>query len=636
MKIQHKKIIFELYKADDWLTASQIATFVGASIRSVKNYVSEINFLYKNCIISSRNGYKLKDNNIVNEINIIERIPQENDERVNYIIKKILLQNDNAKLEIDDLAEDIYVSNTTVMRIIDSAKKLCHNFNLELSVQKNIVHLVGPERNKRKLMKHIYISEFGSNKISIQTMEKLFPTYNLAVLRGIIHEICKKHKYYINGYSYDYLLLDTLITLDRIKNNHPNQKNTKDINEFDIAESKVAKEIIYQLEKRFNVSFDSNEISAYTSILVSYLMKIDYKNLTVDGVKRIIGDECVSLVETLLKIANEYYFINANNPDFYVKFAIHIYNLLYRAETNFISNNPITTVIKKNSPLLFDCAVRMSEMIYSLKNYRINEDEIAYIAIHIGSALEAEENSNRKLTAVLIFPQYYNFHLLLEDRIAKDFNEHLVINDVYTSISEMKSNRKKYDLIISTIPIEYEDGEFVEIGSFYTPNDYQKIYDKISNIKKKQKKEILLEQLISISSPTLFAKDLPIHNKKEILEYINEEMYKNGYCSKDYIYDVLNREEASSTKFGNIAVPHGIELDCKRTGLFALLSNKGIEWDDGIVNIVIFLAINKNDNSVFRNVYDNLIVMLLDNKVVNEVLKSEDYYEFIERIVNEF
>ena len=637
MKIQHKKIIQELYKANGWMTSNDLSSLIGVSVRSIKSYISEINFLYKNCIKSSRKGYRLKENTVLKAIEEENKIPLENDERVLFLTKRMLQDEEDKPILIDDLSDELYISNAVLFKVLKQARELCDQFNIEISLSNNLVSLIGKEEDKRKLMKHIYLIGFGTNKLSMNILQKLFVDYDVVVVRSILHETCKKYKYYINGYSFDYLILDTLITLNRIKNNHSGTKDFKEIIQHNTNEFALAQEIIYKFEKIFQVYFNSFEVASYTSILVSYLMKLDYKTITNEDLTQLVGKKCINLVDSILKVVSDYYFVQIKESDFYIKFVIHIYNLLYRTQTQLISNNPITGTIKRNNPLLFDCGVKIADVIHSATGCQINEDEIAYIAIHIGAALDSKENLSKKIQTILIFPQYYNFHLMLEERIHHDFEKDINIINVLTSAAELTEQPKKYNLIISAIPVNSIKNDYVvEINSFYTPKDCQKIRKMIDRIRKDQKRSVLLEQLVSISSPDLFIKNGFMHDKDSVLHYINNVMVEKGFSDNDYLDDVYKREEASSTNFGNIAVPHGISLNCQKTGLFIYISERGIQWDDSIDNIVIFISINQTDTEIFRNVYDNLIVLLLDNKVVTDVVKCKDYYDFIDIIIQSF
>ena len=75
-------------------TSSEVANALSMSVRSVKNYVKEINSLYsQKIILSSRNGYLI--NSLISPALLMEdsdeKIPQTWDERAYFIIKQLIL-----------------------------------------------------------------------------------------------------------------------------------------------------------------------------------------------------------------------------------------------------------------------------------------------------------------------------------------------------------------------------------------------------------------------------------------------------------------------------------------------------------------------------------------------------------------
>ena len=96
---------------------------------------------------------------------------------------------------------------------------------------------------------------------------------------------------------------------------------------------------------------------------------------------------------------------------------------------------------------------------------------------------------------------------------------------------------------------------------------------------------------------------------------------------------VEERERHSSTAFGRLAVPHAMELNAQKTGIGIMLNEKGVEWEGQTVSLILLFAINKEDRSMFHEVFDNLIVLLLENQNLDRVLQSTDYESFLESIM---
>lgn len=100
-----------------------------------------------------------------------------------------------------------------------------------------------------------------------------------------------------------------------------------------------------------------------------------------------------------------------------------------------------------------------------------------------------------------------------------------------------------------------------------------------------------------------------------------------------FMAEVEDREAHSSTAFGRLAVPHSLKMEASRTGMYILLSDKPITWGEHMVNVVLLFAINRQDRELFHEIFDNLIVLLLEYQSLEKVLGSGSYAEFIESIL---
>ena len=80
-------------------------------------------------------------------------------------------------------------------------------------------------------------------------------------------------------------------------------------------------------------------------------------------------------------------------------------------------------------------------------------------------------------------------------------------------------------------------------------------------------------------------------------------------------------------------MPHSLKMEASRTGMYILLSDKPITWGEHMVNVVLLFAINRQDRELFHEIFDNLIVLLLEYQSLEKVLGSGSYAEFIESIL---
>ncbi len=633
----YKDIIIDtLMQQDNYITAVMLANLVNCSVRTVKKSISDINKDQQRLIITSQKGYKLNKDQSGN----IERkqhvCPQTSNDRAIYILKTILQSGIKSQaFDIYDFSEKLFVSEATIKRALIIARNMCESYNLELNLTGEVISIKGIESNKRKLMSSFYYKEFEKKDLSLSAIQKVFVDYDIEWIKNVIIEKCKSHHYYVNGYTLINLVLDVVISLDRIKNNFAQEEPAiyDDIN-INIREKVLAKTIIDEFEKRYNITVNEFELNSLTLLLISHLLKIDYKKLDYDNLDQIIGRECKDLVDEILKHAQEYCLLNIDDKELYTRFALHISNLLLRAKIHNFNKYPLTETIKSDCPLLFDCAVSISKIITDKTGLEIIEDEIAYIALHIGSLLDLDSKTINKLKVVLLFPQYYDFFSRIEKKLLSQFGNEIEIVNVITYQDDIVG-QSNIDLIISTVPINMHNHKNVlVVNSLLMDKDYELISKRIDAIKKKRKKEFILEQLIAISNPSLFEKNVMFENKKEIINYMVTKMVDQGYVDQGYEKGVLHREELSSTAFGYVAVPHSMELNANKTGMYIMLYNKPVMWGEKPVQVILLFTINKDEIQLFRSVFDDIVVLLMEMENLLKVTQTNSYTEFLGKIMS--
>ena len=209
MKKKEQELLNYLSEFNKPIRSAEIANALDISVRSVKNYVHNINSLYgKNIILSSRNGYEL---NLQNNYSLVltnssQQIPQTLEERSFFIIKQLVL-NHSAHIEIFDLCDSLCVSYSTVKSIISKMNKTYSSYDLEFYCEHDCVRIKGDEINKRKLLSYVINEESKSSIMNVNVLKDNFASIDVEKLQNIIFTTFKKYNYYwLNRYIGDLLI----------------------------------------------------------------------------------------------------------------------------------------------------------------------------------------------------------------------------------------------------------------------------------------------------------------------------------------------------------------------------------------------------------------------------------------------
>lgn len=642
MKEVQKEIINVLVGSDNSIISQQLADQIAVSKRTIKGNIKEINEKYPQLISSSTHGYvidKKRAMQILSE-NKKTAIPQSPKERMDYILKKLLLTNTIHKegyIDVYDLSDELIVSDATIYKDLVRINKRLEKYDLKILTSKGNIELIGTENHKRKAISDLYFTEIKKSGISIQSVQAIFTEYNVEKISDIVLEVSKRYHYFVNQYSMLNIVTYIIIGVDRIKNKfyHDISEDYDPINSIgNLRENMLVKEIAQKLEALYDFRYNDIELKELKLQIIGNLLSSDYKNLKKEDIEELIGEETVQLVTAMLKNVKNYYYFNEEDIDFFRKFSLHINNLLIRLRANYTNKNPMTDHIKYSSPLLFDCAVQMSNTILNMTGFKVSDDEIAYIALHIGTMIEEEENFKNKFKAAIIFPEYYDLASKLVEKIEKKFPEIIIVN-IYTEIEDFdKKQTNHLDLVLSTIPTNNSIKNIVMINPLFTDSDVRILQQRVSFLKNDREKKRMRKLLLKITDKSFFIRNPSFRDQESIIKHMSDHFLQHDIVSANFKKDILKREQLSSTAFGNLSVPHSIQMDANKTMLYIAIFDKPINWGKKEVSIVLLFAINEESKQVFREVFDKLIVLLTEQENFEKVVNSRDLDDFICNLIN--
>lgn len=630
MKTQYIDLIQYLNSCNQWISSQTLAAKYGVSKRTIKSYIGEINQIHPGLISSSNKGYKV-DSDQINTFLIHEQqaIPQSQSERIAYILKKLVQS--NQPIYIYDLSDSLFISESTLRLDLKQVKEKLAKNNLEINMIKDQLSLQGNEKDKRKLMSSILHEEANGSFIDIDKIKEVYKELDVDYIRKVVIETYSAHHFFTNDFYLSNVIIHITIALDRMKHDFQYLNKTV-IYHTDNNAYRIAKDMAIKLESYFNVMYSEEEVADLAILIACNGTNVNFTQIEASDLEQIAGRACIELVSQIAFNLDKYYYVSIADAEFITRFTLHVKNLLMRLQNNHTAKNPLTNTIKKECPLIYDCAVHASHVIKEKTGYQISDDEIAYLAFHLGYAIELQRQTNIKISCTVLFPLYYNMNVQLINKLQQYFGDDISIHSIVTDEGDL--NNVISDLIISSAQLhKIPEVPYVVITPFFIENDREKVSTKIAELKEQKKKNQFKLHLKSFLDERHFYYSAEKSRKEEVLQFMCHAMHRDGYVDEDFFIKIMEREAMSSTAFGQVALPHAIKMESRKTGMFIYLNANGINWDNSIVKIVLLITVSEDDRKIFRDVFDALATILTDDIHVNLLSSIDNFDNFINQLI---
>lgn len=614
-----------------WLTSNEISSNLNISIRTIRSVIKAIN-CKETMVISSPKGYQLNNDfrDYVKSYLIDSNINKETNTpavRQEYIIKQLLLCNN--ELDFYELADSLYVSESTLTNDLAFIRKKFELYELVLTRKKDVISIIGDEKNIRKLVSdHIY-SEIKDGLLNFNILNSVFPEYDVLAIRSILVEIILKNELSIDDFGITDIVLHICIMLNRISNDKHITVNYS-VNDYEkTIYAKITKDIFNKIEKITDIPIDDSEINIISPLIAVNTKQLLDKNITLHDLRHFVNPDIINFVQQVTNKLSESYTIDLNNNDFIIRFSLHLNQILNTV--NRSNRNPLLKNIKDSYPLIFELSVFIAVLIHEkYPDVMLDDHEISYISLHVGMSID--KDNHNKVDAILITPDYYRLKEKIINLLEHSFPMKINIVRTYNDESEVDF-AKHFDLILSTQSVSVSsNAEFLQITPFINDNDFSNIQYilEVINLKKKLNNNQSLYSLFDEKCFTIIENtDL---SKEEIISLLCEKALKENYIEERFILDVLKREQLSSTSYSNLAVPHSLKPAGLKTRILIGLFKDYYVWDSNTINIVLLLIVNENDKDEFKNLFQNIITIFTSKIWLESYKKINNFKNFIEII----
>lgn len=537
------------------------------------------------------------------------------DDRIKYILQKLLYSQDYVIL--DDLANEVFVSRNTLQNYIKPIKETLETYNLIYVSKPNLgVKVFGNEKDKREcLLNEILCKDTPTYIIGFTKEEQmLFRDIDLFEIQTLVNQLLNKHDIHASDYDRKNLIMHCALMISRVKTENYIPFDVQFPIQDDIYE--LIEQLCIQLENKFDIQITSGEKQyIYLHIASNTHMNI----YSVNTVK--LQNQITKLLEVIYE---EYNFDLRQDAILKKDLFNHFSSILSSKNIYMNKKNPLLNTIKTNFPLPFEITLTSTAKVFS---EALTEDEIGYISLHIGAAIERCFTSMyQKKRVVLVCGSGIATTRMLEARLQTFFNSKIVIVNKISYAEFMHYDFANIDFVISTIPIQ-SDNIPVEIVDFTLKNtDIEKISKRLSHMDKKA------NFVTKFFDKQLFLHKSNAVTKEDVLKELAHLLENQNIVSDTFIHSVLKRESIACTNLNDIfAIPHPMEACSNETKVAVAILDQSVEWNDKHeeVQIIFMISIKQGEQKQFENLYDLFIEIVGNTKLQQDIVHSNSFEEFL-------
>ncbi|PTX17454.1 transcriptional antiterminator, BglG family [Halanaerobium congolense] len=673
-----KKIIKILIENDDYIVTDQIAEKLDVSSRTILRELKKVEkWLQKNKILLEKKkgtGIRLEcsldEKRRVKELLEFESVDKYYSPAERRMIILAELLKDQRPNKLYAFTRVLNVSEATVSNDLDEIEKWLQDYKLKLVRKPGLgVYLKGKEREIRKASINLLYQNFDLEEILLllqdkysekeQSLRKTISKNRLLNLIGLdtinlldsyIKELETKMDYKLADDSYAALMVHLAIALKRIKEGDQitiEQKLLEKIRNND--EFLIAKNLVSSIADAFNVEIPEAEVAYVTMHLMGSKGRGGIYN---DEISMTDDYHLVYLTRKMIEKAEiELGIYLEDDEELLIGLVRHLEPTINRIKLNLDIRNPLLAEIKEKYGELFQVSKKCAAILAAEEKIDVPDSEAAYIAMHLGSAVERKRKPQQKYRAAVACTSGIGASRLLASRLSKEF-ENIEITSLISTLDFDNQVIKdlNLDLIISTVAIPKSEIPVIVVNPLLNEKQQQEINDFLLNHQAKNQqnnKKITLKEKLEM-----------INNYNQgILEVLNNFQLINSYHYKtvdkliedaaqfltnsqrqkrEIEKDLTLREEKGSTvlKHNQIMLLH-CQSSAVRELYFAVIRpDKSFEiiteaGEKTVIEIVIVMAAPIKGSTQGREVLSEISHLLIENQDFIDAVKtgsSEEIY----------
>ena len=614
----------------DWIVGKDLAKLLNVSDRTIRNDIAAINEFYADTMIESniRKGYRIQGEKVKRFIEETKKeIPETGEERRWLILKTLVEHN---QVNIYQLADQMCISEFSLENDMNKIRKLLDNYQgLKVIRQSNMLQLSGGEREKRHLYEELISYKISGNLWNLNKVAENFMRFDLLKVKELLKDIFEEFHYQMNEVRIPTLLIHVGVILERNFACHFLKEDEEQQGKYGREEYEISRHFFEKIGARLSLQVREAEICDFAIYLEHGKRKGYCEEEQLQGLAS-------DLVQHIIVEIREHFDIDfSEDCEFRLGLEVHTVSLLKRHYANVEIDHTCLEEVKRKYPLIFEMGVWVCKIMEEHLNIIISENEISFIALHLGSAYE-RANLRRKYRCLLICPHNQTVKDLCIQKIVNRFQDRMEIVGCMSYFEESLIREKNLDLILTTQPVAHAlDIETTEISMFFAHTDEAAVFQTLNRLDQIRYRNNFQFFILNLIREEFFTANMAVEEPEKIISDMCDKLYARGYVKENFKEGVLKRERLSPTSFFHgFAIPHNMShQETIHSAISTAILKQPVQWGSYEVRFVLLLAITEENRNFLKIFFDWLGDIVSNPEKFARLLEVQDYQSFVNTLL---
>lgn len=649
LNIKEKDILqFLIKNKERFVTSKELAEYLSCSDRTVRNALKliEKTMIIQGVQLISKQGqgYQIffENQGAYQEFRQTYELAEDytktavskGDDRLVFILNKLLFE--QVPVLFDDLADELYVSRSTLSHDFKKIRVMLSEYNLSIESRANKgVYVSGEERDKRRFIMHYFLENQFFKTLHCYVKFNFFDqTVPLEEFARIVLDECQEANLKLSDFVLQNLVVHIALSMIRLKSGFE-IKNIDCQMTDDAIERKVAQRILSKVSQVTNQEFPVQEIDYITLHLLakSQQCQKNQKNISEEVLKK-------SLFKTFQDLGLDDIYNFSSDFQLIEGLITHLMTLQVRLESRITLNNPLVDEIKQNYSDIFFMTREILANMDMFIEWSISDDEIAYVSLHFLAAMERSKEST-KFNILAICATGFGAAQMLRNRLETEFGKRVEVVDVIGYYELNQEKLKGIDFIVSAVDLSnlYFQIPVFKVSVFLKSDememirkamDQMQVSSHIQSSKISKFENNNFRQYFSKENFLICTK----YDKENLLEKMIQGLSvgESNEFEQSLLHGIKQREELSSVVFSEkIAVPHPIQPFGTEGKVSVAICKDSLFWDNqsSHVQLVFLLSPSIYGNEGLTTVTKKIVSLTENDELQNQLISCNNFEDFI-------